>query len=656
MSSLIITKQTGNFFSLVLDGGGQIISEQNRLTTIGNLCNFKTANGANLILKQNILYSEITIVTSGSHVPTSINDLWSSLITAGFFDGLGTGGGGGGVDNFTELLDTFSSYIGRDGQVLVVNESMQRIETVDISLFTAEEKAKLEGIETGAEVNIQTDWNETDPTSDAYLKNKPSNWLNAVGSFDYSDLATQTTPIAVTAGVPTKLTNDTLGAYTNVQFAPYGVSTAYNATTNQFDFSSLSLGDQVSFRTDLDIDLVGTNTSYVLELRCAVGDVSAWTLPVHNGERKSTNSFQETHEFSIVMNYQFTIDNPAELWLTTDANADVKVNGYQLKILRKDINIVTLNDTKLDKDGYIGTAQTLKDEIDAINAALPTEYTTIVYIDTTDPSTATIFDDVNPPVTNDPLLEDDTANLYIGTDSSTWVYNGSIYTTKVVPETSNFTINGTEVDAGNNKTSPISRLFPVTVQEKFNDTADNSGSSLNPRHFGFWKWLSGVQKYGKIKWDNIGFNVTFQLPNTADNSTETFAMVSDLDAKQNQLTAGTNITIDVTDPLNPVISASGGIGEVLIDASLRYYNNGVDDVLGSNISDFVDKIVWNTGDSTIFDLSFVPTNLLSIHVNGLKLYKASQFTILLPDQIEILQTLFDEDVIEINYQHYNEIP
>jgi len=40
MSSLVITKQTGNFFSLVLDGGSPIISEQNRLTTIGNLCNF----------------------------------------------------------------------------------------------------------------------------------------------------------------------------------------------------------------------------------------------------------------------------------------------------------------------------------------------------------------------------------------------------------------------------------------------------------------------------------------------------------------------------------------------------------------------------------------------------------------------------------------
>jgi len=173
MSSLIITKQTGNFFSLVLDGGSPIISEQNRLTTVGNFCNFKTANGANLILKQNILYSDITIVTGVSHVPTSINDLWISLLDAGFFDGLATTGGSSTIDKFAELLDTFSSYIGRDGQLLVVNESEQKIETIAISLFSEDDRAKLDGIETGAQVNVQSDVNETNPASPAYIKNFP---------------------------------------------------------------------------------------------------------------------------------------------------------------------------------------------------------------------------------------------------------------------------------------------------------------------------------------------------------------------------------------------------------------------------------------------------------------------------------------------------
>ena len=40
--------------------------------------------------------------------------------------------------------------------------------------YTTEERTKLTGIQDGAEVNIQSDWNVTDTASDAYIKNKPS--------------------------------------------------------------------------------------------------------------------------------------------------------------------------------------------------------------------------------------------------------------------------------------------------------------------------------------------------------------------------------------------------------------------------------------------------------------------------------------------------
>ena len=39
--------------------------------------------------------------------------------------------------------------------------------------YTDEEKDKLDGIEPGAEVNVQSDWNESSNTSDAYIWNKP---------------------------------------------------------------------------------------------------------------------------------------------------------------------------------------------------------------------------------------------------------------------------------------------------------------------------------------------------------------------------------------------------------------------------------------------------------------------------------------------------
>ena len=40
--------------------------------------------------------------------------------------------------------------------------------------FTTTEKDKLSGIATGAEANVQSDWNVTDTSSDAYIKNKPT--------------------------------------------------------------------------------------------------------------------------------------------------------------------------------------------------------------------------------------------------------------------------------------------------------------------------------------------------------------------------------------------------------------------------------------------------------------------------------------------------
>lgn len=40
--------------------------------------------------------------------------------------------------------------------------------------FTTTLKNKLNGIAAGAEVNVQSDWNETDTSSDAYIKNKPT--------------------------------------------------------------------------------------------------------------------------------------------------------------------------------------------------------------------------------------------------------------------------------------------------------------------------------------------------------------------------------------------------------------------------------------------------------------------------------------------------
>lgn len=107
----------------------------------------------------------------------------------------------------------------------------------------------------------------------------------------------------------------------------------------------------------------------------------------------------------------------------------------------------------------LGTTAFTNDYNDLDN--LPTSFSNVVYVNSNDPNTATIFDLNNPPSVNDNSLKSNVNNLYIGLDSSTWTYNSTtlIYTTYVpsAGSGSNFFISGTSIDAGNNKTSAIKR-------------------------------------------------------------------------------------------------------------------------------------------------------------------------------------------------------
>lgn len=70
------------------------------------------------------------------------------------------------------------------------------------SNFTAEEKSKLSGIATGAEVNVQSDWNITDTNSDAFIKNKPTNLVQDA-SYVHTDNNYTTTEKNKLSGIAT---------------------------------------------------------------------------------------------------------------------------------------------------------------------------------------------------------------------------------------------------------------------------------------------------------------------------------------------------------------------------------------------------------------------------------------------------------------------
>ena len=71
------------------------------------------------------------------------------------------------IEDHRDVTDALNAAIGNK----VDKVSGKGLSTND---YTTTEKNKLSGIASGAEVNVQSDWNATDTSSDAYIKNKPT--------------------------------------------------------------------------------------------------------------------------------------------------------------------------------------------------------------------------------------------------------------------------------------------------------------------------------------------------------------------------------------------------------------------------------------------------------------------------------------------------
>lgn len=108
--------------------------------------------------------------------------------------------------------------------------------------FTTSLKDKLNGIATGAEANVQSDWNVTDTSSDAFIKNKPAIPTKT------SDI-TNDSGFITSAAVPTKtseLTNDS-GFITN---QVNNLANYYDQTSINGMFNALSIPTKTSDLTN----------------------------------------------------------------------------------------------------------------------------------------------------------------------------------------------------------------------------------------------------------------------------------------------------------------------------------------------------------------------------------------------------------------------
>jgi len=366
-NSLIITKQPSGVFSLQLNGEDVVRSEQNRLTMVGNYCHFKTANGANVVKEQMLLFSEITLITTITETFTSIDQLWQRLIDVGFFGTLGSGGGGGGADKFTELTDTFPSYLGRDNQALIINESQQRIESVPF--YNVQNFTQLADTPSTLLANKMITTNDSGTAlvmSDIPSLPEPS--LASVGTFDYADLATQTTPLSFVTNVPKKLTNDGLGATSNSAFPPYGVTSLWNSIDNSCGFSQLSNGDDTGIRIDITVTTTSANQIVRGYLKLGVGTASEYDLQFFSENIKTAGTNNLTFFTKVYIGSDEIRNAPADFYLVSDGNGSVKINGWYFSVTRRSVNIVSVENSGTTWGSITGSLSSQTDLQSSLNS------------------------------------------------------------------------------------------------------------------------------------------------------------------------------------------------------------------------------------------------------------------------------------------------
>ena len=125
------------------------------------------------------------LVQDASYVHTD-NNFTTSLKNK--LDGIASGAEVNVQSNWNETNSSSDAYIQNKPQNLVQDASYVHTD----NNFTTSLKNKLDGIASGAEVNVQSNWTESDSSSDAYIANKPN--LSAVAtSGSYNDLTDKPT-------------------------------------------------------------------------------------------------------------------------------------------------------------------------------------------------------------------------------------------------------------------------------------------------------------------------------------------------------------------------------------------------------------------------------------------------------------------------------
>ena len=211
-----------------------------------------------------------------------------------------------------DLIDTLTS---------VVENKVDKVSGKDLSSndFTTTEKNKLNSIAIGANVNVQPDWNVTDSTSDAFIKNKP----------DISGIANIAEEVnnlkkSVSDGknlVASAITEKGVTTAPDAAFATMASNIAAINSTSQERNPEISLF-KATFPCNINYDgYINSNKVFIVEKYCELcvifhGNVSSTTVQVIINEKSIGSYNLKSAGYSEGLNVYYTYIkiNPEEIF------------------------------------------------------------------------------------------------------------------------------------------------------------------------------------------------------------------------------------------------------------------------------------------------------------------------------------------------------
>lgn len=150
--------------------------------------------------------------------------------------------------------------------------------------------------------------------------------------------STDTTLINYTANDFLPLINNVLGTKTSYTFAPNGVTSIWNSSTNRFDFSELEIGDQIIIYLDVEITPTQNGQRFVVDFSVADGTSDISTVTIYDNSNFLNSTVKAIKPFIV---HTFTNENqitgPSKLTLFSSLNASLKIKSFIIDITKASI-------------------------------------------------------------------------------------------------------------------------------------------------------------------------------------------------------------------------------------------------------------------------------------------------------------------------------